>query len=386
MTIENGLLEQSYVDEEASFNPTVVGTVVAGDAIRHLELTLTKKLNREASPEKRGTPDASQSLPRRPTQGFDLSSIMWEPSGTLGTMSNVGKLIEGGMGAAHTIAAGLATTVSASTTSTATVASGTGLAVGDLIVFTVATGARREITKLLTVAGTSLTFYPLTVAPDIPGAAVSGITYGFANNITKSYAIYKYYNAGGFKQATYGSTVTRIQAVFDGTREVMLSIQGPAAAYADSSTGGGTVQVKPASHTTIGAPASGLVGNFNVDGNAFPVISVTITMDNAIELRNKELGTSVASGIAGRTAQRAVGVSITFYLEDTRLIGMAHSVTTGVLRLLVGNVNGSMVGAVLPKVEFEVPDIGSEVGPKEITIEGIGYAVVGNDALTFAEI
>src|SRR5689334_914332 len=108
MTIENGLLEQAYVDEEASYNPTVVGTLVAGDGIRHLELSLTKKNNREPSPEKRGTPDASQSLPRRITQGFDLSSIMWEPSGTLGTMSNIGKLIEGGMGASHTIATGLA--------------------------------------------------------------------------------------------------------------------------------------------------------------------------------------------------------------------------------------------------------------------------------------
>lgn len=386
MTIENGLLEQAYVDEEASYNPAVVAALAAGDGIRHLELSLTKKNNSEVSPEKRGTPDASQSLPRRITQGFDLSSIMWEPSGTLGTMSNVGKLIEGGMGAAHSIAAGLNTTVSAATASTASLVSATGLAVGDLIVFTVDSGARREVTKVLTLAGLDITFYPLTAAPDVPGQATAGITFSFTNNITKSYAVYKYYNAGGFAQATYGSVVTRIQAIFDGTREVGLSIQGPAGRYADTSPGGGTVQAKPGSHTTIGAPASGMVGNFNVGNAAFPVISVTLTIENAIELRNKELGTSSASGIAGRTAIRTVTASITFYLENLLLIGMAHTKTTGVLRLLIGQTNGQMIGVVLPKVEFEVPDFGNEIGPKEVTIEGMGYAVSGNDAVTLAEI
>lgn len=389
MTIENGLLEQAYVDEEASYNPTSVAALAAGDGIRHLELTLTKKNNSEVSPEKRGTPDASQSLPRRITQGFDLSSIMWEPSGTLGTPSNVSKLIDGGMGAMHTIATGLDTTVNAApapTTSSATLISATGLAVGDLMVFTVGTGARREVTKILTLVGLAVTFYPLTAAPDSPGQATAGITFSFTNNITKSYAIYKYYNAGGFAQATYGSVVTRIQAIFDGTREVGLSIQGPAGRYADTSPGGGTVQAKPGSHTTIGAPASGMVGNFNVGNAAFPVISVTLTIENAIELRNKELGTSTATGIAGRTAIRNVTATITFYLENLLLLGMAHTKTTGVLRLLISQTNGQMIGVVLPKVEFEVPDIGNEIGPKEVTIEGMGYAVSGNDAVTLAEI
>lgn len=390
MTIETGALEQSYAKVETSFAASAAGggeALSATDGIRHLELSLTSKKNREDSPEKRGTPDVQQRLPRRQTTNWNLSSIMWEPSGTLGTVSNVGKFIKAGFGGNHVL--NLDTTVSAAPAPTATsctVTSATGVQVGDIAVFTVGSGARREVTRIKTVVGAALTFDALSAAPDSPGQATFGITYTLANNITESLSIYKYYNAGGFKQAAFGSVVNQIQVNLDGTREVLLSMQGPSARYADSSTGGGTVQVKPASHTTVGSPASGLIGNFYVDGNAFLVIASQITVDNAIELRNKELGTQWASGIAGRGALRKVNVSVTFYLEDTRLIGYANSVTQGVLRCIVGQTNGGMVAAVLPKVEFEIPDIGNEIGPKEITVEGTALATSGNDQVFLAEI
>lgn len=262
----------------------------------------------------------------------------------------------------------------------------TGLEVGDVIIVTVGSGARREATRVKTKATNAITFDALSAAPDVgTGKVVMGTSFKLANNVADSFAIYKYYNAGGFKQAVYGAVVERVQIVFDGTKPVRIAMQGPAADYADSSTGGGTVQSKPASHTTVGSPASGLVGNFYVDGNAFLVISSQITLTNQLELRNKELGTSTASGIAGRTAMRRVAVQVTFYLEDTRLIGMAHSVTRGVLRCVVGNTNGGMVAAVVPAVEFEIPNIGGGNGPKEVTIEGIGYATSGNDQLFLGE-
>lgn len=390
MTIETGALEQSYAKVETTFAASADSggeALSATDGIRHLELSLTSKKNREDSPEKRGTPDVQQRLPRRQTTNWNLSSIMWEPSGTLGTISNVGKFIKAGFGSNHVL--NLTTTVAAAPAPTATgcdLTSAAGVAVGDVIVFTVGSGARREVTRVKTIAGSSITYDALSAAPDSPGAAVVGITYNLANNLTESLSIYKYYNAGGFKQAAFGSVVNQLQMNFDGTREVLLSLQGPAARYADSSTGGGTVQVKPASHTTVGSPASGLIGNFYVDGNAFLVIGAQVSVDNAIELRNKELGTQWASGIAGRGALRKVNVSVTFYLEDTRLIGYANSITQGVLRCIVGQTNGSMVAAVLPKVEFEIPDIGNEIGPKEITVEGTALATSGNDQVFLAEL
>lgn len=384
--IETGALEQMYAKVETSFalDSATGGEVLAAtDGIRHIDGSVESKKNRRQSEEKRGTPDHFQPLPDRQTSSFSLGQIMWEPSGTLGTISNAGKFIKAGMGANHVLS--LATTVTAATTSTASLTSAAGVAIGDIIVFTVAAGARREATRVKTVAGLDITFDLLSAAPDVPGAAVVGITYKLASNLTESLAIYKYFNAGGFAQATFGNIVEQVEVTFDGTKETLLGFQGPAGRYADLSPGGGTIQAKPGAHTTVGAPTNGMVGNFYVDGVAFLVIAAKVTITNSIELRNKELGTAWASGIAGRTNKRMIKVSVTFYLEDLTLLGKANTVTTGVLRLVIGQTNGSMVAAVLPKVEFEIPSVGGEVGPKELTIEGTGYATSGNDTVFLAE-
>jgi hypothetical protein len=498
MTIESGALEQSYAKVETSYAVTPADALGAGDALNHLDLSVESKKNREASPEKRGTPDEAQSLPRRQTQNFNLASIMWEPSGTLGTISNVGKFLKAGMGgqATLTLDTTVATSPAASATG-ATLINVTGLGVGSLIAFTV--GAVKQITKITTIsiaeptimpialaaalagapgnvddglhnyrvvhvrplgdtqagavtpitvvnkladgqvsltgiaagpAGTTarkvyrtkvgaplayfllttiadnvttiftdnvadaglgaalvepaVTFDALSAAPTAPGSAISGITYTLANNVTESFAVYKYYNGGGFKQAVYGAVVDKIEAMFDGTREVLLAIQGPAGDYADSTYG--TVQAKPALHTTVGAPASGMIGTFYVGPDAFLVISAKVSMDNLIELRNKELGTSKATGIAGRNNLRKVKVTLTCYLEDLRILTMANAVTVGELRLLIGQTKGSMLACILPKVEFEIPSVGNEIGPKEITFEGTGYATDGNDQVFFGEL
>jgi hypothetical protein len=44
-----------------------------------------------------------------------------------------------------------------------------------------------------------------------------------------------------------------------------------------------------------------------------------------------------------------------------------------------------MLGAVAPSVEFEIPDVGNEIGPKEVTINGMCYATNGNDQLFLGE-
>lgn len=501
MTIETGALEQAYAKVETTYAVVPADALAATDGIRHLELALDSKKNREPSPEKRGTPDEAQSLPRRQTSTFNLSSIMWEPSGTLGTISNVGKFLKAAFGDQDT--ASLDTTVRAAPAPAATgcsLTAVTGIEVGSVIALTVAAGLRKEVTRVktistaepsipppaaatpvqgiagnvdvglhnwlvvfvrplgdsqpgvaapLTVAGVAsvvdfadiplgpagttarklyrtkvgapndyflvptgatlndnvtqvvaddtadaglgaalvfpaITFDALSAAPDAPGGCLCGITYKLANNVTESLAIYKYYNAGGLKQAVYGAVVDAIEVMFDGTREVLLAISGPAGDYADTTYG--TVQAKPAAHTTVGAPASGMVGNFYVDGNSFLVISAKLRIENALELRNKELGTSKATGIAGRGNLRKITVEVVCYVEDTRLLTMANAVTTGVLRCIIGQTKGSMLGMVTPKVEFEIPSIGNEIGPKEVTITGVGYATSGNDQVFLGEL
>ncbi len=396
MTIEVGILEQAYAKIETSYALTAGSggeTLSATDGIRHLELSLTAKNNREASPEKRGTPDTQQTLPRRRTQGFNLSSIMWEPSGSIGTPSNVAKFIQACIGAIHTISSGLVTTVASSPVTTgATLTSVVGLAVGDTAVVTTAAG--REATRIKTIAGSDVTWDALSAAPSVGGAVVAGVSFGLASTIAYTLSIYKYLNAGNFKQAVFGAVVEQMEATFDGTKEVLLSFQGPAGRYADTNTPSNAPteappQSKPASHTTVGSPASGMIGTFYVGGNAFAVISVKVTVNNSIELRNKELGTRYATGVAGRGGNRQVKAQITCYLEDLRLFALAVAsgitASSGVLRFVVGDTNGSMLACVMPNVVFEIPDVGNEAGPKMITLEGMALATSGNDQVFFGE-
>lgn len=385
MTIETGALEQCYAKVETSYSVVAADALAGSDGIRAIQLALGSKKNREASPEKRGTPDHYQSLPGRQASQWNLSEIMWEPSAALGTASDVGKFIKAAFGSSHVLS--LATTVSASptpTTTGCTLTSAAGVAVGDLIVFTM-TGGTRQVTSIKSVVGAAITYDVLTAAPPAGGAAVVGVTYKLTNTITESLALYKYYNGGGFKQAVYGAVVDQLQIMFDGTKAVKLAMQGPAGDYGDTS-GGAAVQAKPATHVTVGAPASGMVGGFWVDGAAFAVTAVEASLNNQLVLRNKDLGTSKASGIGGRNNIRDVNLKITFFMEDTNLLGKANTVVKGVLRCLVGDTNGAMVAMVCPSVEFEIPDVGSEIGLKELTVNAIAYAVSGNDKIILGEL
>lgn len=380
MTVETTLLEQAYVKEESGYG--VLATPAATDAFRHQELVLDKKNNREPSPEKRGTPDRSQSLPRPSESTWDLGAAFWEPSQTLGTQSYLSPFLKNGMGARTTPA--LATTVEAApspTTTGCTLTSAAGLAVGDTIVFTVASGARREITRIKTIAGAAITFDALSAAPDAPGAAVSGVNYALSSLHPTSLSIFKFHTAGGFKEAVSGAIVNRMQFTFDGGREVGIAMSGPA----KDKTRTGFSQ--PGAFTTVGSPASGLVGNLYVDGTAFLVLSATVTVENNSDLRRGEIGTGgLGTGIMHHVDFRNVTVSVSFYLEDTNLIGKSEASTLAVLRLLVGDTNGKMVGAVLPAVEFEIPTIPATGGPKVVTIEGVAYSGgSGNDQIFLGE-
>lgn len=382
MAIETGALEQSYIKEETTTYRTPE-TLTATDGKRHLELALTTKVNREPSPEKRGTPDQQQSLPTRRSQEFDLSSIMWEPSGSLGTPADVGILIEGCMGAATT--PNLDTTVNSTPSPTVTacdVISATGLAVGDVVLFDIGAGVL-EATRIKTIATLALTYDALTAVPVDPGRMLAGNCYQLANNITKSFSVFKYMNAGGFEQAVYGAVMDKLVITVDGTKSALLAFSGPAGEYADSVFG--TVQTKPAAYTTVGAPVAGLNGSFNIDGAAFLVTKFMITIENQLVLRNRELGTQFASGIGGRNDLRKVTLSVEGWLEDTLLIDRGNTSIKTTVRVHIGNADGNRVIIVCPSVEWEVPDVGNEIGLKEVTVTGVAYATNGNDQVFLGE-
>lgn len=387
MTVETGALEQAYALVETGYMPASPAALSATDGIRHLALALNHKHNRENSPAKRGTPDYIDTLPRRRTTTWNLSQIMWEPSGTPGTISNVGKFIKAGFGSNHVVSGGLSTDVSGATSATVfEVTSATGLQVGDLIAVEVGTAGSGvfEVTRITAINTLELTVEALSGTPDVGAAVVAGITYTPTSLLTESLAIYKYFNAGGYKQAAYGAIVDQLQFTFDGTREVMLAMQGPAGDFADSDFG--TVQAKPASHTTVGSPVGGMTGSFYVAGSAFLTSRVVFNFNNRYLLRNNELGTSKATGLLARTDMREVTAQVTFWLEDRNLMSKANNIVRGQLRLLVGSAAGSMLAAFAKSVEFEFPDIPDGTGPIEITVEGKCLGTAGNDSLVVAEI
>lgn len=351
---------------------------VAGDGLRHNELQLTGKLNREPSAQKRATPDVAQSLPRRKSAGWSLSAL-WEPSGTLGTPSYLGRLLKAAFGT-QTLPA-LDTTVAAggSTTGATLIAVGS-LAVGDCIVLTMGAAARREITRVKTLpGGMAITYDAISAAPDTPGAAVSGVTYKFASTILDTLTLCLFHTGGGFQQAVTGCIVDKVEFLFDGTKEVQIRMSGPGRELTRT---GFTL---PATHTTVGSPASGMVGDFHITDTPFPISQATVAFENAEAQRNTEIGTAYASGHM-RGGRRKVTVSCSYYLEDTTVLAAAESVTTQTLRLLIGQTNGSMVGIVAPTVEWEIPDIPTTDGPKIISSSGVAYASAsGNDALFAAE-
>jgi hypothetical protein len=378
MTIESSLLEQAFVKEESPFG--TLATPAAGDGFRHQELSLDKQLNRVPSPEKRGTPDRAQSRPGLPDTSFDLASGFWEPSGVLGTPSYMGPFLKNGFGAQHSLS--LATTIaSGAATTGATLASATGVQVGDSAIVTLASGARREITRIKSVAGAVVTWDTLSAVPDAPGAVVFGVSYSLASLVPTSLSIFKFHTAGGFKEAVSGAFVNKMAFMLDGSKDVQLKLSGPARNRVLTGFS------QPGAFTTVGSPASGLVGNVYVGGTAFLVLSASIEVDNQSQIRRGEIGTGgLGTGIISHADFRNIQVTFSFYLEDTTLINQAEAVTTSTLRLLIGDTNGSMVGLVLPRVEFEIPKIPTSGGPKVVSITGQAYATNGNDALYGAEI
>jgi hypothetical protein len=377
--IETGMLEQVYATIESSYN-TAITVPASTDAVRALEAEEMAQTNRKPSGEKRGTPDEFQNLPNRTTASWNIPMGMWEPSGTIGTPSYWGPLIKGCMGAQHTIAGGLVTTVAVSPAATAsgcTLTSVTGLQVGDLIVFTV--GGLREVTRVLTIVSSAITYDTLSAAPDTPGAAVAGVTYSMASLLTgESFTITKFYNAAAHQEYVSGAIVDKMIAQFDGTKPVMIQFSGAAAFHGRSGI------TKPGAFTTAGSPINGATGQLMLGTTAFLIHNLEATITNQLGLRNTEIGTTVASDFF-RSNFRKIALKLQFYFDGTTPLTHADAFTHDELRLVLGSTNGKMLACVMPNVEWEIGNIPKDLGPKIITAQAVGFAGGGNDSIYFAE-
>jgi hypothetical protein len=373
MAIETGLLEQAFARAESTYSDnTYVSSIVAADAFLHRRLAVRGKHNRVPSPEKRGTPGRAVSLPRRKTAEWTCEAA-WQPSGVLGTPSDIGMLLKATFGTQTSPA--LSTTIASGPTTTgATLTSGAGLAVGDCVVVTMPAG-HREATRLKTVAGAVVTWDALSIAPAVSAAVVSGNNYKLTTALPDSLAILKAYTAGTKQEVVQGAVVNELTLNFPGSEEVVATFSGPAARYRRT---GASV---PGSQTLAGEPVASFNGNEYLDANAFLMTNLKVMLNNNQGLRNLEIGTEYATG-RYRNTFRECRVEATFYFEDARIQDAAEAITRHVLRHVTNNVNGSMVGVVCPKVEWEIPDVpDSGDGPLIITATGTAYETSGNDEI-----
>ena len=388
MALGSHLTEQAWAKIESSYNDsTVVSGLAATDAFLHRQLRAGPgRWNRVPNPGRRTTPDVASVLDRRMSAEWSLAAG-WEPSGTLGTASDLQDILTALLGTkvAAGSGTGVTTTVAASptpTTTGVTVASATGLAVGDIIVVTMPLG-HREATRIKTIATNALTFDALSAAPASGAAVVAGVTYKLATQTTvQSLGIAKKDTTNSTYEGVGGAVVNEGQVVFDGNEEAQWTFSGPAARYYVSGlTLPGSQTLSPSN------PLSGIAaGNVYLDGTAFTVLRAALRVTNNWGLRIGELGSAYATG-AFRAGKRSVGLDLTYFFDATTLRDLALAKTASTVRAIIGSTNGKMLAFVAPQVEWEIEDVpAGDSGPKNASASGVCVAPSGNDEVFVAEV
>ena len=125
----------------------------------------------------------------------------------------------------------------------------------------------------------------------------------------------------------------------------------------------------------------------NVNGYAYKITGLTLSPSNALAMRDQDLGATYATE-AFRSDRRTIGVQASFYVEDARVMDLGTAYTKAALSVCLGNVNGSMLAAVLPYVLWEIAPLpAGETGPAIMTATGVGYAsATGNDSCVLGEL
>lgn len=379
------ITQRVYLKTESAFNDTTYTGLAAGDAVVPTTVALQASDNRVPSKSKRGTPDVVASLPRMQTSGFQLGAE-WRPSGTLGTESDLGPVLKAFFGTQVTSGSGsgVTTTVSASPSPTVTgctVASATGLAVGDLIYITLASG-RREATRIKTIATNALTFDALSAAPATGAAVVDSVTYKLQTAAPSSICIANF--LAGKKECVTGAMVESLEISFGKQDEVTITANGQSAQYRGNSEA--TSLSDPGTSTTTGSPINGLTASLVVNGAAFTAIAAKVSIANGIKLRDQDMGAAYATE-AYRADFRMGTVEFTFYVDDHAIVNLGESHTKVACSLSIGSTNGSMLGFVAPNVEFDRTPLpsGTSDAPT-MTVRGTLYgSTTGNDALFLGE-
>lgn len=377
-TYEIGRFGRVFLAKQTTYG--VAPTFAATDAVRHVNVTLNKSLNRTDSKERYSHPSLLSKWVRRTTATFNVGGIFY-PSGAIGTLPDHDPVLECGFGAVTNITPLATTIASGPSTTGATLASGTGLTVGQAVLINVTTGSPatgRVLRWLASVAGAVVTWSPaLPQAPAVGDSVKSCVNYGLATALPNALSIGHYLTALS-KEGT-GAVVDTLKINFDANEEVMWEASGP---MKDRLT---AAQSQPGAFTTVGStPPSGLVGGMRIDSAAVDFLKLSVTIANTMELDNFQFGTSSAQGFY-RKNQRKITIDLTAMLtSDVTLLTAAENATDKVLMAQCGQTEGSIIGIYAPNVDFDIPDHPDGEETLELNYKGTAKGVIGNDELRLA--
>ena len=352
-----------YAKVEAAFGQAPV--IAAADRLSAIRLAIRQVDELRERKDKTGSRTFVGVAPggRKRTQ-FQLQTYLMAGSSP-GTAPASGSLFEAALGGVPLVFAG--GTAGAGSTTTNIVFSGAhGLAVGQ------AFGSGDEL-RFVTAVGspTSVTVNaPFGVAPGSGAALTGAVTYVPAADLP-SVSIFDYWDpAGAVDRILIGGAcgVFRIKVNSD-FHEFEFSGEAKDVLDTTSFTAGqgglGSFPGEPAVAAASGVPVPGNLGQAWLGATASKFLSVTkaaIALDNDLDLRNREFGSSVPLCHGG--GQRKVTADIRLLeLDDTATRGLyqaARAQTPIGVMLQLGQTAGSLCGAYLKSVVPKAPEFEDE--------------------------
>ena len=356
-TLVPGRYGHLYVAGESTYatSPTLLAT----HAMRHVDFKFSRPTTRVDDPAKKASPGLVRQLERRTYATCVLDAIL-QPSGTINTLGEADALLEHGLGAKRNVT--LATTISASpvpTTTVFTLASVTGLAVGDAIL--IALGGSKYVRWI-----TGIATAEVTVAPALPSAPAGTevvkacTTYGLASAIDDSLTLAHYRSSDTVHSTIIkGAVAEKLAFSFEQNTEGRLNVTFRAKSLVKPAP------TKPGGFTMVGtqAPPSGLSGELYVADAAYRFIRVGLEIDTGVQLREDSYGYASPEGIL-MTGRRAVRLKVDARLGDQAVIyDPAASANTLAIMKQTGFTEGNIIAVYAPKVLFSVPD---EDSPEDV--------------------
>lgn len=376
---------QLYVAAESTQGTTP--TLLATHALRHLSIEMPfDNKNRETVAFKKVSPGVSVDSrgDRRVSAAFTLESLLWN-SGVLNTLSEVDPVINAAFGTRTNVT--LSTTFSGTPTTTGgTIASATGLAVGDFVLITCPDGKRRL--RKLTTATTSLVWTPALPSGQAPiaGAACKGVTtYKLSSLLTATLSLAHYlkktdYSTSHLKRVISMAGVDKLDLTFNANAEPKIKAAGEGKQVLDAPS-------QPGGFTVVGVmPVSGILGDMQIGTTALKFLELGVSIANGLYWRKDEYGDASAVEMF-RAKRREVSLSLKVHLEDeATLYDLAEAGTNAGLFMQHGYAEGRCWALHCPQVEFKVPSTsdGDEVVDQDYTGMALESADGANDEITLA--